>query len=178
MNANQLCLADACVALINAVLRAAVREEVFCRRNDVPALQKTGLIGDTLQTLQHCLGVLRHKRGIFRVAFVAPSPPLVPRNRDGGGKRPTDTRNPHLRCGHAANLPHQIGVPHGAQTYVVRKHGGTNDVCMSVHGVAAPKYGYGFFGALHGCLVKSVGKREPLTGVCILLATGRRIAPI
>ena len=131
----QLGLADLRVALVLAVERAAVGEEML--RGGKHMVPGERLAGDeiALQAQGHRLGISRDQLGVRGIAFIAAAPAQVLRHRDGWRERPFDARGADLVRGRLANPSDEGRVVGRAKPDIVRVDRRVGQVAVAVDGV-------------------------------------------
>ena len=137
MEPYQLAFGNLRVALVHAVGRAAVAEEMLGGGCDLPGLQLACEFRRALQTFDGGLCVLTHERRVLSEALVAAAPANILRHGERRRESPVDARRCDRFGGGRADAAHELGVMRGAETDVVRKDHCADDVAVSVHGIDA-----------------------------------------
>jgi len=166
VDADQLALGGAVVALVLAVLRAAVAQEVLGGADGLAGRQAFVAALRPLEAADHGRGVFGDDAGLLRIALVGAAPAVVADDGDGGGEGPVDARDAEFARGDLADAADQVRIARGAQADVVGEDGGPDDVVVPVHRVHAEQHGDGRAAGprLDGDLVEGLRQVEPGLG--------------
>ena len=178
MDVAQFLLGDLRVALVDAVMGAAVGEEVLGRGDDLVARQQVRLIGRTLQPANHGPDIGRDKLGVGRIALVRTAPAIVLRHRHRRRESPFLSGDAHFLRGRGADLLDQRRVAHRAEADVVGKDRRADDVGMAVDRVDTPDDGDAdaALRCIDGGEIERVGCFQPLRRRGEIIAVGAAVA--
>ncbi len=163
MYAQQFFLAGGVIALIPALLRTAVANEMLGGGNHLPGGQELSGTGNALQTFHHGTGEGAHNLRIFGKPLVSATPAVVPDDGQGWRERPVDAR---ARRGDfsgrgGSDIPDQAWIPGRAKADIVGEDRRAESVVVAVDRVSAPDDGNGHAACpvVHGGVIKAVGQR-------------------
>ena len=176
----QLEFGDRRIALVPAIGGPAVSEIVLRARGDVRAGEDRAGRWRPLEAADHAADIGGDQRRIGGIAFVGPSPAIILRDGHSGREGPFLPGDPDLDRGDLSDTFDQFGIARRAQSDIVRKDRGADDIAVAVHRIGAPHdrdRGLAHRD-IHRGVVERVGQFEPFLRRSQIVAARPRIAPV
>ena len=173
MHVDHVRPADPGVALVLAVCRRAVADEMLGRSHDV------GVAEISLQAGHVSAGISAYQRALVGEALIGASPACILRNGKGRRERPIHAGGTHGARSGCANLPDQGRIVCRTQADIVRKQRGAKHIAVAVHRIRAPDDG-NLHGGINGhrSVVITVRQRQPIRHAGVLVAVGPGTAAV